>query len=1128
MAVEFSVDDIAWFIQTAGKKPEEDGCHACRITAINDGKFQCTGTIDDPESVLDGQSVTAAAAKKSPDGKANATYFGLRDDTFKATGYDDMVNLRYLNDGALNQNLKIRFGQDLSYCYCGNTCVAINLFYRWSKYPKELMKALKISRKEFEKAAAAYQGAIDDDNCPKVHGGPYDGQPVDCFAADVKDCYLGATRSDNPPHVYALVSESFTQLFEATTESPVPKQQAIVITGESGAGKTYTTGKVLDFIDSINQKTVKDAGGEPAQDSLTKRIMQTMPIMDAFGNSCMPRNDDSSRFGKLYKIYFDRRSRQVTGASVTPYLLEKNRVCMQASWERNFHVFYYLLRAADDDMKRKYKLRDMRQYYYLNRFLYDDKVMNESDRIFENSAGLGPIGLADANRSVVQFDICDSNHFNLCNEMKTKSEDDDGHEAPGLDDRKAFEELVGALNANEFTEGTIDEIWRITSAVLLFGNIRFEEDLEAKLAPGADLIVREISELLECDYSQLLFCLTQFYFKRPNQPPLLANHKRRNALALKDSMARTLYNDMFEGIIDGFSSRLKPSTAERDTYLGVLDIFGFEFVDREKLIPGSVVNSFEQFCINLCNEKLQNHFVGCVFNSEILNYKDQGLMVSTDDFDFVPNDETVRLLQDRARDQSILAVLDAASRNPLLNDTKGDDAFQSNLEKAFKEPKIWTIKGQTVPSAFSVPRKSARTGYEGGNMANGGPRGGFMIRHYAAEVIYDVEGWLDKNRDSVGPEAYKAMASSALPAREKLPESPSIMKRFVTLRRPDDEDDAKSSKASTLGGNFRDNLFELVDNTLNTCKCAFVRCLKPNTLKVPRVYDGSLILNQLQYTGMLDTLIIRKEGWPCRPLHEDFFFAYKPLCPNATDYKSLALELGQRPGQLACGSADAPKGRLKEVTIFLGKDRVLIKDDTARQMDKERAACLSSWGNTVQSVFLGASNAHEYQGIRDAYHTVVAQARTFVALSMEATHHEECASKEDFSSMKSYLSTVGQMLAAEHEERVNMFAEEMYTEAYLGATAFERFQAMKIVIMQDAREAYADYGQAYKSYLEYCNVEHDVNEQAEARLEAEEQVVLSRRPPEYESQVAPATKVKISIRKNKKAGGFNVLQRKLM
>eukprot|EP00656_Telonema_subtile_P056929 TRINITY_DN9247_c0_g2_i6.p1 TRINITY_DN9247_c0_g2~~TRINITY_DN9247_c0_g2_i6.p1 ORF type:complete len:1008 (+),score=215.87 TRINITY_DN9247_c0_g2_i6:201-3224(+) len=1001
MAVDFSVGDNAWFIQTAGKKPEEDGCHACTVTAVNEGKFECTATIDDPESLLDGTSITAAAAKKSPDGKANSAYMGLRDDTFKDNGYDDMVNLRYLNDGALNQNLKVRFGQDLSYC---NTWVAINLFYRWSKYQKALSKALHESRKEWQKAVAEFQGPVDDDNCPKAHGGSFDGQPVDCFAADVKERYLGAVRTDNEPHVYALVSEGYRQLFEATTESPVPKQQAIVITGESGAGKTYTTGKVLDFIDSINQNAMRLAGAEPLKDSLTKRIMKTMPIMDAFGNSCMPRNDDSSRFGKLYKIYFNKRSQQVTGASVTPYLLEKNRVCMQASWERNFHVFYYLLRAADDGMKKKYRLLDMRQYYYLNRFLYDDKVMCESDRIHASSAGLGPIGLSDENRSVVQFDICDSNHFNMCNEMKTKSEDEDGHEAPGGDDRKAFEELMEALHANEFSEATIDEIWRITSAVLLFGNIRFEDDLEAKLYPGSDIIVREISELLECDYSQLLFCLTQFYFVRPNQPPLLANHKRRTASALKDAMARTLYNDMFEAIIDGFSSRLKPATAERDTYLGVLDIFGFEFVEREKLIPGSVVNSFEQFCINLCNEKLQNHFVGCVFNSEILNYKDQGLMVTTDDFDFVPNDETVRLLQDRARDQSILAVLDSDSRNPMLNDTKGDDTFQGNLEKSFKDPKNWTIKGQTVPSAFSVPRKSARTGYEGGNMANGGPRGGFMIRHYAAEVIYDVEGWLDKNRDSVGPEAYKAIASSGLPAKEKLPESPSIIKRFVNLRRPDDDEDVKSRKASTLGGNFRDNLFELVDGTLNTCKCAFVRCLKPNTLKVPAVYDGALILNQLQYTGMLDTLIIRKEGWPCRPLHEDFFFAYKPLCPDATDYKSLAALLGQREGQLSCSSADAPKGRLKEVTIFVGKDRVLIKDDTARQMEKERAAMLSEWGNVVQSVYLGSTNAHVYKATREVYtSTLVPQTRSFLALGNTAQAHEQVASQEDWGSMRSYL-----------------------------------------------------------------------------------------------------------------------------
>eukprot|EP00658_Telonema_sp_P-2_P011550 TRINITY_DN14415_c0_g1_i6.p1 TRINITY_DN14415_c0_g1~~TRINITY_DN14415_c0_g1_i6.p1 ORF type:complete len:926 (+),score=160.55 TRINITY_DN14415_c0_g1_i6:64-2841(+) len=917
--MELSVGDNAWFVQTGGKNPEEDGCHACTVTVVNEAKFEATAEISDPDSVLDGKSMTAAAGKKSPSGEQNGSYIALRDEDFKAQGYDDMVNLRFLNDGALNQNLQLRFGQDLSYCYCGNTCVAINLFYRWSKYPKVLKEALHQSRHEWAKALAAYNAPVDDDNCPKVWGGDDDGKVVDCFAADVKAEYLGAVRADNPPHVYALVTEAYLQLFEKTTECPRPMQQAVIITGESGAGKTYTTGKVLDFVDTINTFACEMAGDAPSasgSESLTSKIMQTMPIMDAFGNACMPRNDDSSRFGKLYQIYFDKRSRKVTGASVQPYLLEKNRVCAQASWERNFHVFYYLLRAADDGMKQRYKLRDMRQYHYLNRFLDNPNIMAESDRVFEESQGLGPIGLFNEDRSVIQFDICDSNHFNMTGEMKTKSEDEDGHENPGGDDRKAFAGLMSALHATGFSEQTIDEIWRITSAVLLFGNVRFEKDNEATLSPGSKEVVQEISELLECDFEKLLFCLTNFYIYRPNQKPLLAQHQRVQALGFRDALARTVYNDLFEAIVFAFSAKLKPASADKDTFLGVLDIFGFEFVEMDKLIPGSVVNSFEQFCINLCNEKLQNHFVGCVFNSEILNYRDQGLQVTTDDFDFLPNDETVRLLQDRARDASVLAVLDSNSGNPMQKGVKGDDELQANLEKAFKEPKNWTIKGQTVPSAFSVPRKTKRNGYMGGDTASGGPRGGFNIRHYAAEVTYDVAGWLDKNRDSVGREAYEAISTSQLPARESLPDSPSMLKRFVLERRPVDEEEVKSKKVATLGGNFRDSLHRLVDETLSSCNCAFVRCLKPNTLKVPKVYDGALILNQLQYTGMLDTLIIRKEGWPCRPLHEDFFFNYKPLCPNSTDYKSLAAELGQRPGQLCCSSGDAPAGRLKDCLLY--------------------------------------------------------------------------------------------------------------------------------------------------------------------------------------------------------------------
>jgi len=248
------------------------------------------------------------------------------------------------------------------------------------------------------------------------------------------------------------------------------KDQAMIITGESGAGKTFTTGKVLSFIDAIN-RFASGKKSNTEENSMTTKVMATMPIMDAFGNACMPRNDDSSRFGKLYKIYFDKSNKTVTGASIETYLLEKSRVCEQQSWERNFHVFYQLLfyansNAASAHATRKHwskqlKLMRPMDYHYLNRFLGGKRQARGEDLAMEEGS------------SVCQFKICD----------RHSHEDSGIFEDRGVDDAAVFEskgnaakETLPALVANGFSETQILEIFSIVSGVLLLGNVMFNPE----------------------------------------------------------------------------------------------------------------------------------------------------------------------------------------------------------------------------------------------------------------------------------------------------------------------------------------------------------------------------------------------------------------------------------------------------------------------------------------------------------------------------------------------------------------------------------------------------------------------------------------------------------------------------
>lgn len=387
---EFRKDAPCWYIDIDAEsiKKGDGGCFRATVISV-DEKKAAKGEVDNALelNVLEGPSkgkVKTAAAKKDKVGNMYYQFGALRDETFtkesKPYGVPDMVDLINLNDAELNENLLLRMNADLGYCYCGNTCVALNIQYRWSGYPKELKDAAAESRAahaakieevkargtiDAPDAKTTYelklkgeypwehnQGEFDGDkidfNCPHDNGydtGLKQGLPADPFSRELMDLYAGGKREENDPHLYALIDDSYQKLFNDSLDGPAGKQ-AIIITGESGAGKTFNTEKALDFLNVINSKILEASGKATDGPSYTEMIKQTMPIMNALGNATMPRNDDSSRFGKLIKIFFDPRKQYVTGCNIQPYLLEKNRTCEQQSWERNFHIFYQMISTA--------------------------------------------------------------------------------------------------------------------------------------------------------------------------------------------------------------------------------------------------------------------------------------------------------------------------------------------------------------------------------------------------------------------------------------------------------------------------------------------------------------------------------------------------------------------------------------------------------------------------------------------------------------------------------------------------------------------------------------------------------------------------------------------------------------
>ena len=374
---------------------------------------------------------------------------------------------------------------------------------------------------------------------------------------------------------------------------------------------------MLEFLDVVNAASLKAANKTLDGKTMTEKIKSTMPIMDAFGNACMPRNDDSSRFGKLIKIFYDRRSHIATGADITPYLLEKNRCCAQQSWERNFHCFYYMLSAHKTGDKSIFDgsglyLKTKAEYLMLNQLMHSSSATQTDDAWYE---GRG------SNATVVQFVICDKETFESRDQILVKDGED--HEV------ECFEELKQAFEDNSFSKETQDELWKIMSALLLMGNTKFEE-ARSGFSVGNPEVIQQAAELLQVDAAALEKSMTTKQLIVMGKPKDTKDSKPDQG---KAALIRTIYNDVFVELIEQFSSRLRPASFKKDVTLGVLDIFGFEFYDKADLVASKkdgakVVNSFEQFCINLTNEKLQQHFVECVFTTEIAQYREQGLNVT--------------------------------------------------------------------------------------------------------------------------------------------------------------------------------------------------------------------------------------------------------------------------------------------------------------------------------------------------------------------------------------------------------------------------------------------------------------------------------------------------------------------
>uniref|UniRef100_A0A8D0D5I1 Myosin X n=1 Tax=Sander lucioperca TaxID=283035 RepID=A0A8D0D5I1_SANLU len=699
-------------------------------------------------------------------------------------GVEDMAALEDLHDGAIMHNLFLRYQQRHIYTYIGSILAAVN----------------------------PYQPLA----------GLYERSAVELYSRH----HLG----EISPHIFAVANECYRSLWKRL------QNQCVLISGESGAGKTESTKLILKFLSAMSQHSL-EVSSRDRTSHVEEALLESSPIMEAFGNAKTVYNNNSSRFGKFVQLHFSQKG-NIQGGRIIDYLLEKNRVVRQNPGERNYHIFYALLAGTNTQQREAFGLSQPDSYHYLRQSsCLADKTMN---------------------------------------------------------DHGTFQDVLNAMRTMQFTEENIGEILRLLAGILQAGNIEFMTAGGAQVSSKSAL--SRTSDLLGLNPDQLAEVLTHRSMILRGEEictPLTVEQ----AVDSRDSMAMALYSQCFNWIIRKLNNRIRGK--EDFKSISILDIFGFENFE---------VNRFEQFNINYANEKLQEYFNKHIFSLEQLEYNKEGLVWV--DINWMDNGECLDLIEKKL---GLLALMNEESHFPKATDG-------TLLEK---------LHNQHSKNSFYVkPRVAVHN---------------FGVRHYAGEVLYDVRGVLEKNRDTFRDDILNLLRESRLDF---------VYDLFEHVLSRNKQDTLKSTKhrRPTVSSQFKDSLHSLMA-TLSTSNPYFVRCIKPNTHKMPDQFDQALVLNQLRYSGMLETVKIRRTGFPIRRPFQDFCSRYKVLMRGVM-------------------KADDPRGSCLQLLHLydssgaewqLGKTKVFLRESLEHRLEKQREMEVLRAAMIIQAHVMGYMARKQYR-----------------------------------------------------------------------------------------------------------------------------------------------------------------------
>ncbi|KAK5166169.1 Myosin type-2 heavy chain 1 [Saxophila tyrrhenica] len=662
---------------------------------------------------------------------------------------DDLTNLSHLNEPAVLQAIKLRYAQKEIYTYSGIVLIATNPFARVDSL----------------------------------------------YVPGMVQVYAGKNRSSQAPHLFAIAEEAFADMLRDG------RNQTIVVSGESGAGKTVSAKYIMRYFatrEPPDQPGARSRGRADTMSETEEQILATNPIMEAFGNAKTTRNDNSSRFGKYIEIMFNR-STEIIGARIRTYLLERSRLVFQPLKERNYHIFYQLVAGATDAEREELGLIPVEHFDYLNQ-------------------GGAP-------------------------------------EIDGVDDGKDFKDTRQSLTRLGVSETVQTQLWKILAALLHIGNIKITATRTDSQLSATEPSLERACKLLGIDATEFAkWTVKKQLITRGEK--IMSNLTQQQATVVRDSVAKYIYSSLFDWLVETMNAFLAPDDILKDvtSFIGVLDIYGFEHFAK---------NSFEQFCINYANEKLQQEFNQHVFKLEQEEYVRE--QIDWTFIDFSDNQPCIDLIEGK---MGILSLLDEESRLPMGSDesfvTKLHHHYSQDKHKFYKKPRFG---------------KSA-----------------FTVCHYAIDVTYESDGFIEKNRDTVPDEHLEVLkATSNTFLSEVLEASATVRDRDNAAVAPKANGPGKrmgaaAARKPTLGGIFKSSLIELM-NTINSTDVHYIRCIKPNEAKEAWKFEGPMVLSQLRACGVLETVRISCAGYPTRWTYEEFALRYYMLIKSGewtTEIRDMA------------------------------------------------------------------------------------------------------------------------------------------------------------------------------------------------------------------------------------------------